>query len=376
MEVALVGTQILSIIRRGGQGPSPQPPASAQPDQNGPPATPATVREGALAVAIQQRFSQLQATLLGGNPAPAQAGDGGLDAGAGVALSNDQSVSVTLETLDGDTVTLTLNSNTRFGAGVAAYADASAGQVTVDRAGQFSFTVNGSLDAQELTAISALVKRLSRVAEQFFEGSLQKALNKARLLAQPGRTITNEIDSFDIKLRNDVTLVGRTYAELGGGTPVLGDGGDATGDPDAANGAPAAGDGTPSPGSANGSTATSAGASAEGSADAGENDTGNGTGTTDDGQANGNESGNDDAAANAGRALATYFVELRSIYTEFRGGIEISRPGEVIADLLDAAFETLRARDDLEEADDAATAQGALRDLLLRLDGEAPTIDA
>lgn len=110
-------------------------------------------------------------------------------------FANGQSVDLTIRTADGDTVRLSL------GAGRSPAADGSLKSV-----GGVTMSVEGNLDADETKALNDLVERVGKLADTFFGGDMDAALQQADAL-QLG---SSELDSMALTLRRSVT----TYQDV------------------------------------------------------------------------------------------------------------------------------------------------------------------
>ncbi len=75
----------------------------------------------------------------------------------------------------------------------------------------FSFSVQGDLDEEELQAIQSLIKDISRIEKDFFAGNLDDAFNKAVALGYDEA----QLRSFNLELRQTQTsVVSQTYKEI------------------------------------------------------------------------------------------------------------------------------------------------------------------
>ncbi|MGY5451765.1 DUF5610 domain-containing protein [Agarivorans sp. MS3-6] len=92
-----------------------------------------------------------------------------------LAMSNSQSASMELETAEGDIVTISYGSQL-----AASYTEGrSSIQASFASQQQFSFSVEGDLNDDELAAIADLIKQVDEVGQQFFSGDLDKAFDQA-----------------------------------------------------------------------------------------------------------------------------------------------------------------------------------------------------
>lgn len=75
----------------------------------------------------------------------------------------------------------------------------------------FSFSVQGDLDQDELQAIQSLIKDISKIEKEFFAGNIDKAFNKAVELGYD----EEQLSSFNLELRQTQTnYVSQAYSEV------------------------------------------------------------------------------------------------------------------------------------------------------------------
>jgi len=75
----------------------------------------------------------------------------------------------------------------------------------------FSFSVQGDLDKDELHAIQSLIKDISKIEKDFFSGNIDKAFNKALELGYDEQ----QLSSFSLELRQTQTShVSQAYSEV------------------------------------------------------------------------------------------------------------------------------------------------------------------
>jgi len=92
-----------------------------------------------------------------------------------MAMASSQSGSIELETAEGDKVTISFGSQL-----AASYSEGrSSIQASLSSQQQFSFSVEGDLNDDELNAIADLVKQVDKVGAQFFSGNLDQAFEHA-----------------------------------------------------------------------------------------------------------------------------------------------------------------------------------------------------
>jgi hypothetical protein len=131
--------------------------------------------------------------------------------------SNSSDLSIT--TADGDIVSISFsalqenqaNENFNYSA------NQSASEMNYQRSASsysemnFSFSVQGDLDKEELQAIQALIKDISKIEKDFFAGNIDKAFNKAIELGYD----EEQLSSFNLELRQTQTnYVSQAYSEV------------------------------------------------------------------------------------------------------------------------------------------------------------------
>lgn len=155
---------------------------------------------GAALSRVDQGFDRLakQFGLGDGGGAAAVSGNPSLGELAGDyrrSFANGQSVDLTIRTADGDTVKLSIGADSARGADGA-----------VRSSGGVTMSVDGNLDADETKALNDLVDRVGKLADTFFGGDMDAALQQADAL-QLGSA---ELDSMSLTLRRSVT----TYQDV------------------------------------------------------------------------------------------------------------------------------------------------------------------
>jgi hypothetical protein len=137
----------------------------------------------------------LQGTNAGGIPAARSSTLGDLAEGYGRQFAMGQSAELTIKTADGDTVRLRLGVNSAEGT------DGSRRS-----SGGVSMEVEGELDAGETKALNELVDRVGRLADSFFGGDMEGALQQA----QAFEFDDPELSSLSLTLRRSVS----TYQDV------------------------------------------------------------------------------------------------------------------------------------------------------------------
>lgn len=121
-----------------------------------------------------------------------------------------------LKTRDGDVVTITANSerSSSYQAAVERSPGYQVGAVAgrSETSNQFSLSVEGDLDDDELRAIADLLDQVSGISESFFSGNLEEAFSKALDIGFDADQIAN----FSLNLRQEATTrVETTYQRIG-----------------------------------------------------------------------------------------------------------------------------------------------------------------
>ncbi|WP_428035940.1 hypothetical protein [Amphritea sp.] len=98
-------------------------------------------------------------------------------------FNRDDSFTINLTTKDGDQVEITFNSESRYQADYAQRTGHGREQqrYSIDKhqSSEFGFSVQGDLDVEEIDAIASLIQDISSLADSFFNGDLQTALQQA-----------------------------------------------------------------------------------------------------------------------------------------------------------------------------------------------------
>ncbi len=131
--------------------------------------------------------------------------------------SNSSDLSIT--TTDGDVVTISFEtqqenqSSERFNYS----GDQDSSEISYQRSASsysemnFSFSVQGDLDKDELHAIQSLIKEISQIEKDFFAGNIDKAFNKAVELGYD----EEQLSSFNLELRQTQTnYINQKYSEV------------------------------------------------------------------------------------------------------------------------------------------------------------------
>ena len=142
--------------------------------------------------------------------------------------SQSLSSDLTIETADGDLVTISFShiqehmasqresyaadqSGQRY-----SYASSSSSYQELN----FSFSIEGSLDEDEQKAIGDLIKDISKLQKEFFDGDVNKAFEQALKLGFDSK----ELNGFSLDLEKTTTsIVSQTYQEVAQSTPGAND---------------------------------------------------------------------------------------------------------------------------------------------------------
>lgn len=179
--------------------------------------------------AIQAGLNQFENNLFGRNtvggamPADEVAALGAMSA-TEINYSLSKSSSISIQTNDGDTVTIDFaealayqrsemnaayaQSDGEGGMSAGAYSEVSESRY---HAIGFSFSVEGELDDEEKEAIGALVQDVSKLADEFFNGDLDKAFEQATQLGFD----ESELSGFSLQMsRVETVSVAQAYAQV------------------------------------------------------------------------------------------------------------------------------------------------------------------
>ncbi|WP_261844331.1 hypothetical protein [Aliamphritea ceti] len=124
-----------------------------------------------------------------------------------------ESFSLTLETKEGDKVTIEFSGQDSFRASIAGVSNnnGQAASVSLEQSSSssFGFSVEGDLNADELDAITNLVKDMTGIANDFFSGNVQDAFNTAANYQMDGA----ELASMDFQLTRSQTYTSTAMYE-------------------------------------------------------------------------------------------------------------------------------------------------------------------
>jgi len=131
--------------------------------------------------------------------------------------SNSSDLSIT--TADGDIVTISFSAlqENQASENFSYNADQNSSEMSYQSSASsyaemnFSFSVQGDLDQDELHAIQSLIKDISKIEKDFFAGDIDKAFNKALELGYD----EEQLSSFNLELRQTQTnYVSQAYSEI------------------------------------------------------------------------------------------------------------------------------------------------------------------
>jgi len=126
---------------------------------------------------IQQGLTNLNDELF----KPPQTESAGL-AAQGLAMSEREQGSISVTTRDGDTVNISFANEMSMQLDKSIDQGRISSQFSLSNNQSFSFEVQGSLDKDELKAVSQLVQEIGKLADEFFNGDVEKAWQQANEL--------------------------------------------------------------------------------------------------------------------------------------------------------------------------------------------------
>ena len=131
--------------------------------------------------------------------------------------SNSSDLSIT--TADGDVVTISFSAlqENQTSENLSYSANQNGSEISYQQSTSsysemnFSFSVEGDLDKEELHAIQSLIKDISKIEKDFFAGNIDKAFNRALELGYD----EEQLSSFNLELRQTQTsYVSQAYSEV------------------------------------------------------------------------------------------------------------------------------------------------------------------
>jgi hypothetical protein len=160
----------------------------------------------------QKTFDALANIAPGSREATAQA-----VLGAAERYRNSEDMSVKVRTQDGDEVTISFSRNQSYDATYGAGADNQGNSVAwmdVSRSEstQYQFSVQGELDEGEIDALQQMVRDISGVADEFFNGDVQKAFDQSAGI----RFDASELSSMELNMSYSRSLSqAASYEQVG-----------------------------------------------------------------------------------------------------------------------------------------------------------------
>lgn len=131
---------------------------------------------------------------------------------------NAEDMSLSVRTRDGDEVTINFSRNQSYDATYGAGADSEGNSVAwmnVSRSesSQYEFSVKGELDEGELDALQQMIRDVSSVADEFFNGDVQKAFEDSADISFDA----SELQSMQLDMSYTRSLAqASTYEQVGG----------------------------------------------------------------------------------------------------------------------------------------------------------------
>jgi len=133
--------------------------------------------------------------------------------------SSEKSSDLSITTTDGDIVTISFSEikENKFSEQFNYLADPDSTQLSYQSSSSsfrelnFSYSVEGDLDEEEIKAINTLIEDVSKVQKAFFNGNIDKAYEKALTLGYDNEQLNSF--NFDFKLKQ-MSSVSHTYSEV------------------------------------------------------------------------------------------------------------------------------------------------------------------
>ncbi|MBK7001392.1 MAG: hypothetical protein IPH35_15880 [Rhodoferax sp.] len=124
---------------------------------------------------------------------------------AAFSVDRQDSLELQIKTADGDIATISLAQSQSSSATVQATSSKKGATLTLDTKDSSSLNVQmavrGELDAEETQSINALVQQISSVAQDFFAGDMQQAMDAATHI-DIGQQSSGELSAFSVDLRS------------------------------------------------------------------------------------------------------------------------------------------------------------------------------
>ena len=115
-------------------------------------------------------------------------------------LQESEQGSISIKTRDGDDINISFGSTTTLAQSQSSTDNGYSSETSYSRSQSFSIEVNGDLDDDELKAINSLVEDISGLADEFFNGDVQKAFEQASELGfDAGQIAQFSLDFKEVK---------------------------------------------------------------------------------------------------------------------------------------------------------------------------------
>ncbi|KEA64028.1 hypothetical protein ADIMK_1763 [Marinobacterium lacunae] len=125
-------------------------------------------------------------------------------------FSNAEDMTLEVTTRDGDRISINFSRSQSFEAAFAASTDSAGGSAAFfslsrSESSEYQFSVEGDLDEDELDALQNLIKDVSKLADEFFDGDVQKAFERSAHL---------DFDSAELSSMNLNMSYSRQYSSV------------------------------------------------------------------------------------------------------------------------------------------------------------------
>ena len=115
-------------------------------------------------------------------------------------LQESEQGNISIKTRDGDDINISFGSTTTLAQSQSSTDSGYSSETSYSRSQSFSIEVNGDLDDAELKAINSLVEDISGLADEFFNGDVQKAFEQASELGfDAGQIAQFSLDFKEVK---------------------------------------------------------------------------------------------------------------------------------------------------------------------------------
>lgn len=117
-----------------------------------------------------------------------------------VGIQETEQGNVSIKTLDGDDITISFSRNTSLAQSQSFGINESSSELQFNQSQSFSIEVDGDLNDEELEAINNLVNDIGELANEFFNGDVEKAFDQASSLGFDSSQITQfSLDFQEVK---------------------------------------------------------------------------------------------------------------------------------------------------------------------------------